>query len=805
MKRALLAAAALASAACGSNNINVGSGQFLAPTGLAEVPATDRQLIFVAGTGRDGLRALQICEAQDSSGNVVVTCDSNLQFVPGPIRVFPANVETGNRPLRLAGVHLGVAQDGGFASDGTPLDGGEPIDFGAAAVVGADQTMRIVDAQALLNAVASPGADAGVPQVVQLGGVAVDVVADNPVNPASDIIQSSTTDVSVFVATVPVGTTPGQLQRIKISLDANNHPVPTPAGSCTLDGVLPTRLALAPNEIPAFDLIQPNCQSDGTGCLPNPTNDIFVADGAGDGVVRVARSSLDVGGTCSMTRVSAGGRSVKSLALSPQWYEATDAGTNPYKVHPAGELLMMNLEPSSTTPAGTIPDPGGVIFANLCTYDANQDCQAFDGGTIIPIPPFRFDGTGPNTAKAADGGTATSEPMEPISPMAGLPSEVTFLVPPRPDVCPPPCSQVYVGAPSNTPIQSFPLVAALTNSDGATYFIDVLGRRFVNANFFNLPTSPVVMEPLLSVAQTFSPATADPNGPFFAFEAADVNHPLDGWFQPGVSHTATWRATWHSIFPTLSERGGTVTPSGTGTLFFDAPGDFSVIQNDPVLHFGPGDAASFSAYSLAKDSSPACQSLVSLEGSQPLRFETTVVSIGPSPTPGMTRLQLEVPASANFNLGTCTAFGAVAQFHTAGDKPWLVFNNFTAVQRIANGEVFVGRERRFDYPYDYTPLSPFPELNAPPTRSTNDSVAFHIFGDEPTIPGSQWTFAVVSENAPIFYADNALSSGYATGLVSFTNPVFRNMLFTAVTGNDSLIMAVPEILSTDISGLQIFR
>jgi predicted small secreted protein len=151
MKRALLLAAFTA-AAC-SNTVILGSGQFVAPTGLAVVPAADRDLIFVAGTGRDGLRALEICEGINSDDNVTNTCPEDLQFVPGPIRVFPANVETNDRPLQLAGAWLNLPvpalPDGGPAPV-TPQ--------GVVLVVGANKSVRFVDAKNLLDATAG---DAG--------------------------------------------------------------------------------------------------------------------------------------------------------------------------------------------------------------------------------------------------------------------------------------------------------------------------------------------------------------------------------------------------------------------------------------------------------------------------------------------------------------------------------------------------------------------------------------------------------------------------------------------------------------------
>jgi hypothetical protein len=855
MKRALLAAA-LVTAACNNNTILIGSGQFIAPTGLAVVPAADRDLLFVAGTGRDGLRALEICEDFDSNGNPVSTCPEDLQFVPGPIRVFPANVETGDRPLRLAGAWLTLGADAGTADAGPAADAGT-ADAGSAGggtrqgvvlVVGADKTVRLVDSKNLLDAVQS-GTEAP-PLTLPIDGVAADVVAENFIDPNSDI-QDVSPSVNAFVATVASGTAPAELIEFPVALGADGGaalPDPSTIRKCALNGVVPSRLAIAPQETPPPPSQPSSCTTGASPCIPDPvpppTTDLFVADGAGDGVVRVVRSSLVVvppsaDGTpavpppCTMTRISAGGHSVRSIALSPQWYEVVivpgtavagvvdagdaDAGPPPPEQvtvsHPAGELLLMVLEPNATPQPGFPFDSGGVLFVDLCTYSPpiatgdNPHCKDFTGSAIVPIPPFRYDKFSPG---AADG-TAV-QAMEPLSP-GGLARDATFLRSIRPDIfspfsCPTgACTPVNV-AQGSTPIQGFFLLAAVTSSDGGTYFLDVFQRRFIDVNFYNLPNNSVALEPLLTVVPTLSPPAISGTPATLAFAAPDDNHPLFGWFHPGVTHTATWRAVWHGTFPGLDRRGGTVTPSNRGTMFFDGPGNFAAAQADPILQFAVGDNVGFISYSVqTNNSSAACQTLVSTESLVPLRFEAAVVAINPDGAhPG--RLELAGQQAVGFNPNdACTSFGVVAEFHTGGARPWIVFDNGTAVARIAQGQAFVGHEPRFDYPFDYTnaPVSLVVDAPGFPVASTDEAVAFSLLGDEPDVPGSQFSFSLVSSLVPLLYGDSAVVSGFATSVVSYTSTFNPNALFTAVTGANSVVMATPDVLGATNAGLRVFR
>ncbi|TMA13345.1 MAG: hypothetical protein E6J84_12420, partial [Deltaproteobacteria bacterium] len=100
MTRASPLIAAVAVVACTSNPFNVATGEFTAPSGLAATAAGDRDLLFVANTGRDGLRALQLCNAPlflDGGVDPADTCpkSEHAQFIPAPIRLFPALIETG--------------------------------------------------------------------------------------------------------------------------------------------------------------------------------------------------------------------------------------------------------------------------------------------------------------------------------------------------------------------------------------------------------------------------------------------------------------------------------------------------------------------------------------------------------------------------------------------------------------------------------------------------------------------------------------------------------------------------------------
>ncbi|HWE25030.1 MAG TPA: hypothetical protein VG496_13915, partial [Myxococcales bacterium] len=107
MKRLALLAVAT-TLACGTNPSTIPSGDFSGPTALAVTSVPDRDLLFIANQGNNEMRALSICTTPNQP-----TCPTNqdLQFLPAPIRVFPASILAGERPLRLAGVPLTEADN----------------------------------------------------------------------------------------------------------------------------------------------------------------------------------------------------------------------------------------------------------------------------------------------------------------------------------------------------------------------------------------------------------------------------------------------------------------------------------------------------------------------------------------------------------------------------------------------------------------------------------------------------------------------------------------------------------------------
>ncbi|HEY6808422.1 MAG TPA: hypothetical protein VI160_06505, partial [Gemmatimonadales bacterium] len=664
--RRLPMAAALLAAACSSTPITTATGEFTAPSGAAATAAGDRDVLFIANSGQDSLRALQICNHKllvDGGVDPADPCpaNQNFQFVPAPIRVFPVNVETGNQPLHVAGARL-------TRSDGIPA--------GVALSVGADSTVAIVDAYGLVQR-----ADGGVPLQADGGPAptvtrldvqaqAVDVAAANPLDD-NRLIETSAPAGSTVTAYVV--TLAPELIRLDVGFDAANLPQVTVHSRCTLEaGTVPARIA-----VPA-----------------GSDADVYIADlGAAGGVVHVASSGI-AGGPCASNRISARGRRVRSVAASPTWFQFPPSGNEaePDIVHPPGEILMMVLEPlacSGTGPdcssatAGIDLDPGGVLFAR--TTD----------GAILPVPPFDVLAQG------------APEQMQPLGvPGPGIPLDGTFTraVPPNndpnnplvsPDLTPctrAPCTPLSISVTSGTPTRTFPLLAAMTASDGATYFIDVVNRRYVSSALFALNTVPTGLDPTVDVLPVLSPAQATAV-PTLVVDPASL--------QAGVTRRGKWRAIWHSPIPGLDRRAGTVTTNPDGTLLFKTPpANLSRWMQDPAIHLAAGDVVAFAAY-VQSDPSPACQALISRESLGPLRFQLTIRSL----TDDSLLLEPADP-SVGFNPAGCPGFGAVAEIRTGGAQPWLVFEGSTVRGRVLPDGTFTAHARRYDYPRNYSDTAP---------------------------------------------------------------------------------------------------
>src|SRR5262249_38205295 len=209
--------------------------------------------------------------------------------------------------------------------------------------------------------------------------------------------------VTAFVATA------SELLVLGVGLDPDVPLHPTILGRCTLAPVQPVQLAL----------------------VPGSDAQVFVADGAGDGVVVITKSSIPPpppagpSPACDTThRISAGGRSVRSISLSPRWYQG-NAGPA-LNTHVAGELLLMVVPPSTTVVPGQELDPGGLLFA-WTGLGAGPECTQIPRPSppgIVPIPPYALCDT-------------TQEPMQPLSlPSPGFMREGAFLRAVQPRLAP---------------------------------------------------------------------------------------------------------------------------------------------------------------------------------------------------------------------------------------------------------------------------------------------------------------------------------------------------------------------------------
>ena len=764
MRRLLILCGAVLAAACNSNVAQSAVGEFASPTGIAATGARDRDLIFMANTGRDGIRAVQLCNhaiLPDGGVDPADTCSAseNGQFITAPIRVFAASVETGERPMRLAGARLkrsdgsaagvllaaGVAQQvsNGGTTDAGVTDGGVTADGGA--------TVAVVDARSLLDSQNTRIAPKPV-QYLPVGSTAVDVVTVNPFDPDLDLEATADpgTTVPAFIATQT------ELLLVDVGLDASEWAaLPQIRGRCTLDPIVPTRIAVAPGD---------------------PSR-VYVADGAGGGVFSVLASNLSAGGAaCNGQNIaSLDGRSVRSIALSPPWYEQRSDGP---VTHPAGELLLMVVDPLPAVVAGNPLDPGGLIFAGTGTGQVPKG--------IVPNPAYPLV---PGT------GTAPLSPPEAMQPLAlsgkGLMQEGAFLraVPPRPAPIVPdlavctaaPCTPIFVGLPSGSPTHLFNLVAAVTATDGITYFIDVPNRRFINQNRYSDLGEATTFPTLGAVTQTSA-------GPELEINTAA--------FEPGLVHTLAWRAIWHSPIPGLDRRGGTVTSLGNGTLRFTpslANLDIWMKPNDPIIALRVKDVVAFTGFQSAGDNSAGCQEVFK---ETPNRFELTITDVAADHL-DLAEL-LPGPTVPGFQ-PNCSKFGAVVEVRTAADQPWLLIAGDTLKGRTAKDQTFPVHERRFDYPrsaYSSDPnTAPFPSL-------ANDvSYTLKFKTADPTAPGFIFSWSVDSGLLTAGYRDVgtvALNAGYATAVYSYSSLRSANLLFTSVTGVNEVIQVNPAATSTTL-------
>jgi hypothetical protein len=482
------------------------------------------------------------------------------------------------------------------------------------------------------------------------------------------------------------------------------------------------------------------------------------------------------------------------VSVSPAWWD----GANP---HAAGEFVIMVLEPLTTSTAGNSLDPGGILIARAAV------------SAMVPAPPYSlFDPT--DGGVQTDGGFTTGglPVMQPIAPPFGLTREITFLRALAPDstcttLSDGGCTPIYVGYPTGTPVAKFSLVAAASSTDGATYFIDVLNRRFVNQSYYQ----GGVQSAVFTQGLLLNPSTSDPIPPKLDFApacspstiptcpVATDQHP-DGLLTAGVTRSERWRVTWHSTFPSLETRSGALSASGSGTILLTFPGlSLAPWQSDPALHLAVGDTVSFSAYNAPTGAPQSCSDLIA--GESPSRFELSIVSVISAASPSTLELSPLSPTATQrgFNLSACpTGLNVVASVRVGGAQPWLVYQGTTVRGRAANGQLFTATGRRFDYPLDY-PLDPTSPVLA--SASNNVEVAFTIGGNDPIVLATSFSFSLGTGLTPLSFRDSTLPQGFATAVLSYSSPRYPQLVFSSVTGGNAVLQADPSQLSNPFTGL----
>jgi hypothetical protein len=868
-----LGAAALwaaVSPGCSATVTPATSGDFNSPGGVAIAPARDRDLLIVTSTGSDELKAITICNTPTlpDGGAPSTTCDPNsdFQFLPGPIRVFPGSFPVGNRPVHIAGLTMKTAAG---AISGAVLVAGVASLASDGGTAQALPALKLVDTVNMVDAVQKI-AEAKKAADIPLDAPPIDVVAVQPALPFVALSDAGpegkppadagtpqpgvagvafvlTQALSVGLADAGASLVPTALSRVTVQ-PLETGPVGQVTGRCALD-LIGARLAVVPGSSDKVYV------SDATA---NP-----VAGGKGDGVLEIdstpAAMPAPVAGTvpapCKVLRrfstvhpVQKLAQNIYSIAVSPAWFASDRRESDGLqRTFPAGAFLLGatadgHLIQWRTDTAQLLPLPPFKpvwqqgSYAEVSGVDKVNEARELPDGTVVPV---------------LEGGVlgapypgVTVPRMEPLR--AGPTREVSFLQPPDPNHCPAgwpedkPCALVNVGPAacgrySAAQDGNLGLVAAAATGDGYVRFIDMERARFVSdsRDAFLSPGDPsystcpkpagtpasvdLTTQSLTLIYSESSSATA----PTLDLAPADTNRGIQaGWTTAGVSRSSNWFAKYHGVIPGLERRGGTlsrpVQALGT-TLRFEMPNqDLSPWVNagagDPTQQMlQVGDVVSFAIFSNA-DGSPVCSALQT-ENSAPFGREYEIKAISKSSidlAPSKTALSGEDAGVAGFDPPLeCLAspVGASLQFRTAGSTPWLVMQALEYRGRAATNVRAVFSEPRFDYPLDYT-FNPT-DLTQLPTPDTNIGLAFTINfpGTDPLAipPGSYFEIRVASGQLPTQVSDTGSISGFAGPMVTYQSEKIRNgLLFVTMTGANSVLQIDSSLLKA-LGGVIAYR
>jgi hypothetical protein len=848
-------AGVFATSSCGTTPSTSQNANLLAPTGLAVASATDRDVLFLASAGGDELRALNICTQPttnpdggpatfpDGGPLPADTCSSkeDFHFVPGPIRVFAASIPAGDRPVRLAGVRLLVTTDGGIDAG---VDGGNA---GAVLVGGADPRLKMIDAASVIAAQAGTGPFRTPVDIDLVTSPPADVIAINAVSPTAPDIEVGSPKVRAYALTQATQGGPAALVAIDITATANG-PLATKVGRCTLRDNLPggTAAAIVGTRLAAIPK---------SGQLPPAGTDdtvfnnfLYVADGTpsgvagglGDGAVEidVRQNPGLVSGSDPADR----GAAVPDCVLSRRLRASdpapvlgdggvADGGLPDGGVAPV-PLRSLALSPRFVGPPLPGPDggpgtprpypPGAILLG--ATADGALTLVRTDVGGPLPLPPIPW--------TPGDGTDKTNPRMEPLR-IEGLGREVAFLKPPSQQKCPTPptptsfsCNLVQVGSSVLSATAQIGLVGVATGSDGATYLINADERRFVSnvrdlgnstggTPFFGTYPTFLPVQPNGAIPQLTFPLPQTVNGTQIpggsccaglAINGADGG----GGLNAGVTRTANWRIVWHSPIPGLERRGGTLSRiNANGTLHVDFPAVGSAgalvpnwtASNPPLLDKAGGDVVAPQVFS-NPGGSAVCPALAAENAATTKReYAIAALNSAPGAAAGTVAESIDLINPGVAVDPSCLPVGVTLEFRTAGgfgNSAWLVLEGNEVRGRAANGVLFSAVDPRFDYPLAYAP-------GFNPTRDKDVAVAFTITGPDPVLPSSFFFFSLVSGQAPARVFDNGASgSAFAGSTIAYTSPKVTNLVFTSVTGGNSMVQIDPSLLQS-LFGVIVYR
>ncbi len=268
--KSLLLAAALVSC---SSPASTPLAQLTQPIGLATTVSSGGPLLFVASSGGDEVKVLDL---------------TTLRFLPSPMQLFPGSLLTGVRPTRLAGLNLVI---------GTPS-----TPSGAVLAAGTRAGLVLIDA-----------ADATHPFVERVIPVGFGATHDPSLSaPANDVVApSAPAPVLQAYTALPRSGAPGAVGILAATRAADGTLQVSQIAACTLhvqgdDASLPpaqpARLALSPDGV-----------------------SLLVADSAGDGVILLPTATLAAadGRDCpGATRISLGAPAI-AVASAPSFTDVT--------------------------------------------------------------------------------------------------------------------------------------------------------------------------------------------------------------------------------------------------------------------------------------------------------------------------------------------------------------------------------------------------------------------------------------------------------------------------------------------------